>query len=266
MAKVNMKETEYYKSGKHHLNVMAARDKAIEASRIKDLERIEEYNNTSTKACEECFKLLSYKDRHKRFCNSSCSAKFNNKKRGASGWTQTDKQRAKASESMKRNQLKRAPHILSTSVFLIKCKICKLQKYVTTQHKHNKTCGADDCKVQASVGQRTYQNGSRKPVWFFNPYENKEVLLDSSWEVEIANLLIARDIKWIRPKFIKWVDSENKTRRYFSDFYLSDYDVYLDPKNPYCMTKDVEKIKKISEQVTLIVGGLDTIKEYVQML
>lgn len=45
---------------------------------------------------------------------------------------------------------------------------------------------------------------------------------------------------WIRPKtgFI-WTDEGNK---YYPDFYLPDYDVYLDPKNSYLQLKDKVKI------------------------
>ena len=43
-------------------------------------------------------------------------------------------------------------------------------------------------------------------------------------------------------------------------------DVYLDPKNPYCMKLDEEKIQRISEQVTLIVGHIDIITNYVNSL
>ena len=60
---------------------------------------------------------------------------------------------------------------------------------------------------------------------------------------------------------IKWVDSNNKTRRYFPDFYLPKYDRYLDPKNPYCMKQDEEKLKIISSMVDIIYGDKDMIKE-----
>lgn len=141
------------------------------------------------------------------------------------------------------------------------CSICGKQSIVRYSDRNKKTCGAEDCITFAKVGKRTYINGTRNPTWFFNPFENKEVLLESSWEVEIANFLIQNNIKWIRPKFIKWIDSLGKTRRYFPDFYLPDYDLYLDPKNPYCMKRDKEKIEIISSKVSLIVGDINTIKE-----
>jgi len=46
----------------------------------KRLERIEEYNKNK-KTCIFCNCVLEYKDRSKKFCNSSCAAKHNNKDR-----------------------------------------------------------------------------------------------------------------------------------------------------------------------------------------
>lgn len=43
-------------------------------------QNIEKYF-TSPKHCNQCNSILDYKDRYKVFCNSSCSASFNNKKR-----------------------------------------------------------------------------------------------------------------------------------------------------------------------------------------
>ncbi len=139
-------------------------------------------------------------------------------------------------------------------------------KCVTYKQKGNSTCGDEDCRTMACVGKRTYQNGSRKPVWYFNKFENKEVLLDSSWEVTVADYLNEKDIEWIRPDFIKWVDSEGTIRRYFPDFYLPQFDLYLDPKNKYCMTKDVEKMNFVENIVKLQYGELKYIINIIDSL
>lgn len=86
------------------------------------------------------------------------------------------------------------------------------------------------------------------------------LLLESSWEVDIATWLDKNNIDWDRPKHIKWVDSTRKARKYFPDFYLPDYDVYLDPKNPYIIAKDKEKIKAVSATINLIYGNVEYIK------
>jgi hypothetical protein len=62
--------------------------------------------------------------------------------------------------------------------------------------------------------------------------EYKGILLDSSWEYELAKRLDSINIKWDRPKPLKWKDEEGFIHNYFPDFYLLDYNLYLDPKNP----------------------------------
>jgi hypothetical protein len=72
------------------------------------------------------------------------------------------------------------------------------------------------------------------------------VKLDSSWEETLAIRLDNLGIQWIRPDTpTKWVDKNGNERNYFPDFYLLDYDVYLDPKNPYAYKSQQEKIDVI---------------------
>ena len=79
----------------------------------------------------------------------------------------------------------------------------------------------------------------------YRPHPNKgqyykNIWFDSKWEVDVAKSLDEHNIKWTRPKqgFV-WTDSN---RKYYPDFYLCDYDVYLDPKNDYLIKKDQIKI------------------------
>ena len=81
----------------------------------------------------------------------------------------------------------------------------------------------------------------------YRPHPNKgekynDIWFDSKWEVKVAQSLDEHGISWIRPKtgFI-WTDSGKK---YYPDFYLPKFDVYLDPKNSYLMKKDAEKINE----------------------
>lgn len=259
---MSIRESEYYTSGQHKDNAIAAGKLAILSNKNKKLQRIEDYNN-NPKLCKECNQPIPYDKKNNMFCSSSCSGTYNNTRRQRTPWN--DEQREKASIAGKQRDNSWLMK-LYCDIHLIECRVCGKQRYVGYKQRSYKTCGSADCMVQASTGERAYQNGSRKPIWFYNPNEDKEVLLDSSWEVKIAELLIRLDIKWIRPKFIKWVDSNDVTRRYFPDFYLPDHDLYLDPKNPYCMSRDVEKIQRISEQVKLIVGDVNMIENYVNSL
>ena len=90
----------------------------------------------------------------------------------------------------------------------------------------------------------TYQRVCKKT----QPYKKKDgtiVNLDSSWEIKLAGILEDLDIRWIRPKPMEWYDKSGKLHHYFSDFFLEDYNLYLDPKNDYCFVAQAEKIEYV---------------------
>ncbi len=74
------KESDYYKSKEHIENVKKV--SVLGNKKIQELkeQRIKNYN-LSPKVCNYCESSLSYEDRHKSYCNSSCAAKYNNSKR-----------------------------------------------------------------------------------------------------------------------------------------------------------------------------------------
>ncbi len=79
-------------------------------------------------------------------------------------------------------------------------------------------------------------------------FKHKDVLLESSYELKLAEDLDKNGINWKRPKRLYWVDSSGKKRHYTPDFYLIDYDIFLDPKNDYLIIQDEEKIRLCSLQ------------------
>lgn len=81
----------------------------------------------------------------------------------------------------------------------------------------------------------------------YRPHPNKGIYyngiwFDSKWEVTVAKSLDEFGIVWERPKqgFV-WTDTG---RKYYPDFFLVNYGIYLDPKNPYLQIKDAKKIKE----------------------
>ncbi len=70
----------------------------------------------------------------------------------------------------------------------------------------------------------------------------KGIMLDSSWELELAKRLDELNIDWNRPEPLKWKDKNNIEHNYFPDFYLPKYNLYLDPKNPAAYSVQKEKI------------------------
>lgn len=80
------------------------------------------------------------------------------------------------------------------------------------------------------------------------------VVLESSWEKAVAVSLDESSIAWTRPKPMLYNDN-GQTRRYYPDFYLPDYDCYLDPKNSFVAKRDERKLSLVREHnnINLIV-------------
>lgn len=70
---------------------------------------------------------------------------------------------------------------------------------------------------------------------------------DSMWEVKTAEILDKNKVKWIQPNPMIWIDKDGKKHNYFADFYLPEYDLFLDPKNDYCIRAQNEKLEYIKE-------------------
>lgn len=106
-------------------------------------------------------------------------------------------------------------------------------------------------KMRLSALQRTVPRVSKKR-YKYQCIDGSIVNMDSSYEVLTAKILDDNNIKWIRPKPLSWFDDNKKEHHYFPDFYLIDYDLYLDPKNDWCIIDQKEKLDKLSIQYTNI--------------
>lgn len=87
------------------------------------------------------------------------------------------------------------------------------------------------------------EKAGRSKKFYMNDSYGNQVCLQSSYEKRLAEILDLEQIKWIRPKFLRYDD-----KKYFADFLLVDYQIYLDPKNNFLAKKDKDKIKKVCEQ------------------
>jgi hypothetical protein len=99
--------------------------------------------------------------------------------------------------------------------------------------------------------------GHSKKFQAFDSFGNK-VCLQSTYELQCAQILDQLKIKWIRPKFLPYGG-----KKYYPDFYLVDHDVYLDPKNSYLIKKDASKIQaaSVENNVRIVVLHQDQINE-----
>lgn len=257
----------YNRSSRHIANVLAARIKATEVQAKKKQDRVDQYTNNPSR-CKCCHVALPYDRKNNKFCSRSCSAKVNNstrspevlKKRNASTSKTFADRRARGATP------KPAPERQKLcKVEFKQCKVCGKTFYTKTWSCPRATCSRP-CQTQASMLARSYQNGSRKTFRYINPSTNETVTLESTWELKIAELLDSFSISWDRPDPIPWVDKEGTSRLYYPDFYLPAYDVYLDPKNPYCMSRDTDKLAYVGKIIRLVCGNLSHIQGYVESL
>lgn len=119
---------------------------------------------------------------------------------------------------------------------------------------------SDESKEKSRV--KALASPHRRLVKSVRDYIKKDgtiVKLDSSWEEILAIRLDEINVNWIRPKPIKWIDKKGIYHNYFPDFYLEDYDVYLDPKNPYAIRAQKDKLDCLTNQLkNLIILTTDT--------
>ncbi len=138
-----------------------------------------------------------------------------------------------------------------TKIKLAKCSHCEKDFWSNNSKttKYNTTC-SDECflavKRKNRAGSKTEYNGET---------------YDSSWEADLAKWMDENGIKFERPKtHIMWVDSLGKARKYFPDFYLPGLDLFVDPKNKFCIADQQEKLDFVSKNINLIYGEVDQIK------
>lgn len=91
------------------------------------------------------------------------------------------------------------------------------------------------------------------------------IKLDSSYEVAVAESLDSNSIKWERSKRFLYVTPNGEQHYYTPDFYLPEYNIYLDPKNDFLISNinpslgytDVDKISWVMQQNNIRILILD---------
>ena|SRR5882672_10962886 len=208
------------------------------------------------KRCSQCDAPVSYdKKADSTFCSRSCAARYNNSRR-----THTTTTKGKIAASVKAV----GPRPNPPKYCIVHFKTCPVCGHLFSTHgrqSRRKTC-TRSCQTIASTRLRPYQNGSRKNIRYTN--DQTDVLLESSWELAVAMRLDELRIQWSRPAPIRWIDAEDASHLYYPDFFLPDYDIYLDPKNPYCMDQQVKKMEIISGLISIVYGPLNEIMTFIE--
>lgn len=134
------------------------------------------------------------------------------------------------------------------------CKVCgetfervksSSQKYCSVSCKNK--CPDLRQRYREIAKERDFGGQTSRKTIHYEKLDGTEVQLHSSFEVQVAETLDENDIDWERPSAIEY-QLEGETRRYYPDFYLPKFDVYLDPKNDYLIETHREKLKAVRTQ------------------
>lgn len=193
--------------------------------------------------CKVKFVSTTHK-RHKKCCSKKCAVKY----------SQSYVDNNKISKSLK-NYYYNNPRCK----IKLKCIICN-SIFLKLKNK-NKTCSDICYRKLLSVNSTNNPNCGGETN--FKKFKYKGIWMDSSWEVNIAKWLDFYNVKWIRDRkiYFIWTDEFEKKRRYYPDFYLPEYNLYLDPKNKFKLEKDKYKLNKVinENKIKLLYGLEETI-------
>lgn len=159
--------------------------------------------------CKNCNTPLSHNIRNNKFCSSSCSAKYNNKKRGC----RSNKTKLKISETLK--NIERKP--VSKTVCNIQSKICSICNniFIIRNHsKHSRKTCSKFCKNQlirlSAVSQEKHGSG-KKGIY-------KGIRCDSTWELAYLIYHLDHNIKIERCTEKRQYIKNGVVRTYIPDF------------------------------------------------
>jgi hypothetical protein len=220
----------------------------------------------STKICPKCNKSHSLNG---KFCSRSCA-----NSRGP----RTEEFKKKVSTKMKGKNFHTEESIRagilskglipSTDKPNTICIICAKD----TNSKVKKTCSKDCYKIYNTLRSQQNPNcGGQKHTHRSKIANIKgEIFVsESSYEVKISEILNELNIHWIRPNYFWYQDEKGNKRRYYPDFYLPEYDMYLDPKNNYLIKTDIDKINRTALQNNVkivVLGERYLTKEFIESL
>jgi hypothetical protein len=109
------------------------------------------------------------------------------------------------------------------------------------------------------------ENAGRSEKFYVVDSFGTKTCLQSSYELKVSQILDKLKIKWTRPKPFNWIDSKKVNHKYYPDFYLEDFNIYLDPKNDYLIKLDKDKINRVKKQNKIdlrILNQKDLTEEY----
>lgn len=208
--------------------------------------------------CKNC-QLPVYRNKHELrkndgsvFCSISCCATFNNKLRDWNLEWPDDRRRCASNHAKANPSGFVDPAFINTRVYTkiipnipLICQDCKIEFLVKPRERTRKFCSRK-CSNKHNYHPTTtkYTGQEYEGQWF-----------DSGSEVKFVKLLNEHKIKWIKNSTISFpfIDTDNRNRRYFPDFYLPDLNWWVEIKGRYYVRKhDYLRIKAVGDNIETI--------------
>lgn len=179
----------------------------------------------------------------KKYCSSRCSAKVNNRTRGAPSLAT----RHKIAQSML-GAVSPFKGVIKVPHEEVKCQNLECQKdFMRPRWKKARFCSVA-CAVHVTGSRPTSPKAARAKAGVRLDIDDTTYFY-SRWEANIARLFNHFCIKWIhQPETF-----DLHKQKYTPDFYLPEYDLYIEVKNflaPYSKDRD-EKFRKFYPKVAL---------------
>lgn len=194
--------------------------------------------------CEKEYKRISDQHQHEKWCKENPNHLVKQSPSKSEKWLEAMHQRKGhgTNQFTKARELGLPPPISGTK-----------GKQIWLGKKHSeesKKKTSNSMRKLIQEGNREYSFFHRKTYWFDGER------LDSSYELRVAQELKEHKIKFeAHPKGLNYIGADRVIRTYFPDFYLEDFDIYLDPKNAFLLSEKYkyrgltskEKIKRAEE-------------------
>jgi len=184
--------------------------------------------------CKKCGENFEPSKGLKSYCSLNC--------RNSRDWNENDK--LKKSISAKNSKKVKDANILigknkkpnPTITICLKCG----EEIVSYRRRNNKY--HNECWLKSSGGLR--ENSTIKYSSMYKGYK-----MDSNSEKEFAMLCDKKNVKWIKNNgeyFFEYIGVDLKNHKYYPDFYLEEFDFWVEIKGKLYVDKDENLEKKLS--------------------
>lgn len=172
--------------------------------------------------CENCKKSHTSDYGSKRFCSSFCAKSFSTKNK-------RKQINEKISESLSGRKIANRE--------LRKCEMCDTTfecKTSSTKRFCSRSCsgkyaGLSPKKDTSAMGGLRKGGGRSKSKEYINSLGNRMFLNEE--EIRVAKILDSLNINWNRNSVgFKYLTEDNKVQKFYPDFYIEDFDIYIEYK------------------------------------